>query len=208
VVRDPLATVRGLFARSLLRPSPLRRAIETIVPVRRFADLSIPLTVCVTDLDTGELLLFGEGGADAPLIEVLAATCALPVFFPPIPLANRRCADGGLRGPLPLETAARLSREAVVAVDVGPGFDLAPPVPSAAAPALVRAHEEAMGTLMAAVTTAYLAQWRSATDRPELVYIRPVVERNATFRVERVRKYAEDGYRAARETLTRWRGSH
>ena len=44
--------------------------------------------------------------------------------------------------------------------------------------------------------------------RPELVYVRPVVERNATFRVERVRKYADDGYRAAREALTRWRGSH
>jgi NTE family protein len=207
VVRDPLAPVRGLFARALLRPAPLRRAIEAIVPVRRFDDLSVPLTVCVTDLDTGELLLFGEGGADAPLLEVLAATCALPVFFPPHALANRRCADGGLRGPLPLEAAARLARETVVAVDVGPGFDLAPPVPSPASPALVRAHEEAIGTLMAAVTTACLAQWRSTRDRPELVYIRPVVERNATFRVERVRKYAEDGYRAARETLTRWRGS-
>lgn len=208
VVRDPLATVRGLFARSLLRPAALRRAIEAIVPVRRFADLSVPLTVCVTDLDTGELLLFGEGGADAPLLEVLAASCALPVFFPPRILGNRRCADGGLRGPLPIETAARLCREPVVAVDVGPGFDLAPPIPAAASPALVRAHEEAVGTLMAALTTAHLAHWRSSGDRPELVYIRPLVERNATFRVERVRKYAEDGYRAAREALTRWRGSH
>ena len=44
--------------------------------------------------------------------------------------------------------------------------------------------------------------------RPELVYVRPLVERNATFRVERVRKYAEDGYRAAREALTRWQRSH
>ena len=116
------------------------------MPARRFADLSVPLTVCVTDLDTGELLLFGEGGADAPLLEVLTATCALPVYFPPHFLDGRRCGDGGLRGPLPLEAAARLARETVVAVDVGPGFDLAPPVASArVARAIVRAHEEAVG---------------------------------------------------------------
>ena len=66
VVRDPLALVQGLFARSLLRPAPFRRAIERLVPARRFADLAVPLTVSVTDLDTGELLLFGEGGEDAP----------------------------------------------------------------------------------------------------------------------------------------------
>ncbi len=208
VARDPLALMQGLFARALLRPAPLRRAIQAIVPARRFADLPIPLTVCVTDLDTGELLLYGEGGADAPLLEVLTATCALPVFFPPHLLDGRRCGDGGLRGPLPLEAAARLAHETVVAVDVGPGFDLAPPVASAVSPAIVRAHEESVGTLMAATTAAHLALWRATPGRPELVYVRPAVERNATFRVERVRKYAEDGYRAAREALTRWRGSH
>jgi hypothetical protein len=34
-----------------------------------------------------------------------------------------------------------------------------------------------------------------------LVYVRPRVERNATFRVDRVRQYADDGYHAAREAL-------
>lgn len=208
VARDPLAVMQGLFARALLRPAPLRRAIQAIVPARRFADLAVPLTVCVTDLDTGELLLYGEGGADAPLLEVLTATCALPVFLPPHTLDGRRCGDGGLRGPLPLEAAARLAHETVVAVDVGPGFDLAPPVASVASPAVVRAHEEAVGTLMATATAAHLALWQATRGRPELVYVRPLVERNATFRVERVRKYAEDGYRAAREALTRWQRSH
>ncbi len=205
VARDPLAVMQGLFARGLLRPAPLRRAIEAIVPARRFADLPIPLTVCVTDLDSGELLLYGEGGADAPLHEVLTATCALPVYLPSHRLDGRRCGDGGLRGALPLEAAAQLARETVVAVDVGPGFDLAPPVASPASPAVVRAHEEAVGTLMAVTTAAHLALWRATATRPELVYVRPRVERNATFRVDRVRQYAEDGYRAAREALTRWK---
>ena len=51
------------------------------MPARRFADLAVPLTVAVVDLDTGELLLFGAGGADAPLVDVLCATCALPALL-------------------------------------------------------------------------------------------------------------------------------
>ena len=205
VVRDPLAPVQGLFLRSLLKPVPFRRAVEELVPARRFADLAIPLTVCVTDLDTGELLLYGAGGLDAPLVEVLLATCALPIYFPAHPLEGRRCGDGGLHGALPLGPAAMLARETVVAVDVGPGFDLAEPGAPAAVPAVLRAHEEAMGTLMAGATAAQLALWRADPARPDLVYVRPRVERSATFRVDRVREYAEHGYQAARDALARWR---
>ena len=200
VVRDPLAMVSGLYARSLLRPGPFRQAVERVVVARRFAELAVPVTVTVTDLDTGALLLFGDGGEDAGLIDVLCATCALPLYYPPVHLGGRRCGDGGLRGPLPLEVAAGLAREAVVAVDVGPGFD-AGPDPAASAPPVVRAHDDAVGALMAQVTAAQLALWRADSSRPPLVYIRPRVERSATFRVERVRQYAEAGYAAACEAL-------
>ncbi|MFL5496592.1 MAG: patatin-like phospholipase family protein [Gemmatimonadales bacterium] len=205
IVRDPLAAVSGLFARSLLRPAPLRRAIELLVPARSFADLAVPLTVSVVDLDSGELLLFGSGGEDGPLIDVLCASCALPLYFPPVTLDGRRCGDGGLRGVLPLEAAGRLAAEPVVAVDVGPGFDTAPaPAPG---PPVLRAHDEAVGTLMAAHTAAQLAHWRSDAAMPPLLYVRPAVERNATFRVERMRQYSEDGHEAARDALARWRAS-
>lgn len=203
VVRDPVALVAGLYGQALLRPAPLRQAIESLVPVRRFGDLPVPLTVCVVDLDSGELLLYGAGGADAPVVDVLCASCALPVYFPARTLDGRRCGDGGLRGVLPLEAASRLCREPVIAVDVGPGFDMASPGPAAPAPPLVRAHDDAVATLMAAHTAAQLALWRADPGRPPLLYVRPKVERNATFRVDRVRQYADDGYRAARDVLTR-----
>jgi NTE family protein len=200
-VRNPGAMVTGLYARALLRPAPLRRAIEALVPARRFDQLRVPLTVTVVDLDTGELLLFGDGGAEAPLIDVLVASCALPLYFPPVRLAGRRCGDGGLRGVLPLEAAAKVVAEPAVAVDVGPGFDT-PAGPPVAAPAVVRAHDEAVGTLMAAHTASQLRAWRAEPGRPTLVYVRPRIERNATFQVERMRRYAEDGYQAARMHLT------
>jgi NTE family protein len=203
VVRDPLAIVRGLFSRGLLRAAPFRAAVERLVPARRFADLTVPLTVSVVDLDSGELLLFGDGGEDAPLIDVLCATCALPVYYPPVRLAGRRCGDGGLRGPLPLDVAARLARETVVAVDVGPGFDamVARRPPSGQPPPVVRAHDDAIGALMASATAAQLALWRADPGRPPLVYVRPPVERDATFRLDRIGEYADEGYRATRDAL-------
>ena len=200
VVREPLALVSGLFARSLLRPAPFRRAIEQLVPARRFADLAVPLTVAVADLDSGELVLFGDGGSDAPLIDVLCATCALPLYYPAVTLGGRRCGDGGLHGVLPLAAAAWVVSEAVVAVDVGPGQDL-PRGEPAVLPPMVRAHDEALGTIMAAHTAALLQSWRSQTARPPLTYVRPMVERDATFQVDRIRRYADEGYRAAREAL-------
>ena len=205
VVRDPLAPVAGLFLQSLLRPAPLRKAIETMVPVRRFSDLSVPLTVTAVDLDTGELVLFGSGAANAPLVDVLCASCALPLYYPPVVLNGRRFGDGGLRGVVPLEPAAGLQVELVLAVDVGPGFDLSAPAVVPRVPPLVRAHDDAVGILMAANTESQLALWRADSTRPPLVYVRPMVERHSTFRVDRVREYANEGRRATREALDRWR---
>jgi NTE family protein len=204
IVRDPMAPVAGLFLRSLLKPGPLRRAIERIVPARRFSDLAVPLTVTAVDLDTGELMLFGAGAQHAPLVDVLCASCALPMYYPPVVLGGRRYGDGGLRGVLPLEPAAELDVEMVIAVDVGPGFDIPPPAESARIPSMIRAHDDAVGILMAANSESQLALWRADPNRPPLVYVRPRTERDATFRVDRLREYANEGRRATREALERW----
>jgi NTE family protein len=191
ISREPLALFRGLFARSLLRPEPLRRAIGLLVPAGRFADLTIPLTVAVTDLDSGELRLFGAGGRNGPLIDVLLASTALPLYYPPVVIDGHRCGDGGLRGVLPLETAASMGSEPVVAVDVGSKFESPAGGTRPSIPALLQAHDEAVGILMAAHTEQQLARWRADSARPPLTYVRPEIERYATFRVDRMREYAD-----------------
>jgi NTE family protein len=204
IVRDPLVPVAGLFLRSLLKPGPLRSAIEAIVPARRFSDLTVPLTVTAVDLDSGELVLFGAGATNAPLVDVLCASCALPMYYPPVVINGRRFGDGGLRAVVPLEPAAELDVELVLAVDVGPGFDLPAPAEPSRLPAMVRAHDDAIGILMAANSESQLALWRADPSRPPLVYVRPRVERDSTFRVDRVRDYSNEGRRATREALERW----
>ena|SRR5881398_317075 len=92
---DPLALVKGVFAANLFKPDGLRRAIERLVPATRFEALQTPFTLTATDLDSGELLLFGAGGrVDVPLHDALYASCALPLYFPPARIDGRRLADG------------------------------------------------------------------------------------------------------------------
>src|SRR5213076_2350795 len=127
---DAWSLAKGVFAGNILKPEPLKRTIARLVPAGRFADLQIPLTVTATDLDSGELVLFGAQlgmsgshdvgaqhaaplhnastatvhlGDTAPLIDVLYASCALPLYFPPQTIGGRRLGEGGLRAVLGLE---------------------------------------------------------------------------------------------------------
>lgn len=200
IARSILAPLGGLYLSSLMRPEPLRRAIELFLPAARFDDLQRPLTVTAVDLDSGELVLFGAGGLDVPLVDALMASCALPMFFPAVVIDGRRYGDGGLRGVVPLEPAAAAGADLVAAVDIGPGFDELAAAPSPY-PAMVQAHSDATGILMAANGALQLALWRAEAGRPRLLYVRPRVERHATFRTERAAEYAAEGYRATREAL-------
>src|SRR4029077_9357480 len=151
IVSAPWAPFGGLWLRSLLRGEPLRDAIAALVPARSFAELRTPLLVTAVNLDTGDLIRFGAGGESAPLVDALWASCALPVFYPPVSLGGRRLVDGGLRGVVPFEAAPDRPAGAVVAVDVGPGFD-EPAAPAATYPALISLHNDTTGVLMAALT--------------------------------------------------------
>lgn len=199
--RNPLTLFGGLYLKSLLRPAALRRTIERLLPIHQFDRLVTPLTVTAVDLDSGELVPFGFRGHAAPLIDVLEASCALPVYYPPVVLDGRRLADGGLRAVLPLEAAQGPEVRLVAAIDTGPGFDESGITPGAPLPAVVRAHDDATGILMAANTQAQVALWRADPERPPLLYVRPRVVRGATFRLDLVAHYAEEGYRATREAL-------
>jgi len=198
---DRLAFLRGLWGRSLLKPEPFRRALARLVPAHRFDELVRPLTVTATALESGALTLFGAGGREASLVDALYASCALPLFFPPAVIDGVRYGDGGLRAVLPLEPAALVPARLVVAVDVGPGFDEPAGERGTGLPPVVEAHNEATGILMAGQTASALALWRASSTRPPLVYVRPRVDRGATFRVDQVRRYVEEGFMATTAAL-------
>src|SRR5436190_7981798 len=120
---DAWSLAKGVFAGNILKPEPLKRTIARLVPATRFAELQIPLTITTTDMESGELVLFGALGQDGPLIDALYASCALPLYLPPQVIDGRRVGEGGLRAVLALEVARRVPPpppvDLVVAVHVG-----------------------------------------------------------------------------------------
>jgi predicted acylesterase/phospholipase RssA len=195
VARMSWSLLAGPFAKSLLQADGLEETIADLVPARRFADLRVPLTVTAVDIRTGELLLFGDGGdAEAPLIEVLAASCALPVYYEPVAIAGRDLADGGLRSVVPLDVAASFRPQRIIAVHVGPSFQAAPVEPSPAMPAMLTAHSRAVRILMAAQTDAEIA--RHLEGPTPLLMVEPVAEQSVTFAVGKAIAYVEAGYAA------------
>ena len=197
-----LSLLRGLWSRKILEEAPLRAAIKRLVPAERFSDLRYRLTVTATDIDSGGLMCFGEGGAEAPLQDALYASCALPLFYPPANIGVRRFADGGLRAVLPLQVAAWFEPGLVVAVDVGPGFDETLPPDAPSFPPVVETHNNTTRILMANQTAQAISLWKLTPDRPPLVYIRPPAERGATFRLDLIRRYVEEGREAALKALS------
>jgi NTE family protein len=200
-VVDPLIAILGVKRPALLKPGPLRDAFQALFGHARFGDMVRPLAVAVTNLDTGALVLFGTGGEDVPLVDVLLATCALPLYFPPVTIGGCRYVDGGIRSVLPIESAMQFRPDRVVAVDVGPGFDEAPSSNANALPALIENNQHSLGISMAQGTLDRLALWKATPGLPPLTYVRPRVEKNATFAVDRIRAYAAEGYRATLEAL-------
>lgn len=199
---DLVSLVKGMYADHLIKPEPLRALIASLVPVQAFKDFSIPLSVVVTDLDSGQLIVFGAGGrGDVGVREVLYATCALPLYYSPAEIDGHRYADGGLRAVLPLEPAKTTHADLVVAVHVGPGFDevLPPGAAKSPIPPLIRAHGESERIMMAAQVEQAIAAWPKTGAK--LVVVRPVKERDATFAVQNVSRYVEAGYQATRAAL-------
>jgi NTE family protein len=203
--RDALVTdwpnvMRGVWGRQLLKPAPLKQTIARLVAERSFASLRTPCTVTATEVVTGREVAFGTGGEDAPVMDVLAATCALPPYFPPVRVNGRDFYDGGLSAPVPLTQAAAIDCDVVIAIHAGPGFDETG-TPQQSPPPLVAAADTAIGWLMAGNVELLRARWTERAGAPRLVWVRPVHDRGATFAMERAPGYAEAGYRAMQDAL-------
>lgn len=196
VASPSVRALLGPFTDSLLSDLPLRETITDLVSVDAFTSLRTPLTVTATDAGSGELVLFGDGGIESvSLIDALYASCALPVFYPPAKISGRDFYDGGLRSVLPLEQSGMFDPDMVFSVMVGPNtfnedYD------ADENHTLIDAHRIATRIMMGVQTERKLAKWRPANGA-DFVHVQPRIENGATFSVERVVNFVEEGYRAA-----------
>ncbi len=99
-----LGTVLGRRA-SLYNAGPLQGILATHIDPARVATSSIRLRIGYVDLLSGAYRT--AGNTHPTLADAVLASCALPLFFPPVPLWNGHelAVDGGLRSATPLSDA-------------------------------------------------------------------------------------------------------
>lgn len=115
----PWFWVRG-WGGGLLSGTRLGVLIDEFLPKERFEDLSAPLAVLATDMDTGQGVVFRSGSVR----DAVRASCSFPGVFPPFILDDgRRLYDGGVTDVVPVKLARELAGDegVVVAVDVNGG---------------------------------------------------------------------------------------
>jgi len=102
-------------ASSAFSNNSLRNLLRSVLPVRSFGELHIPLAIVTTDLETGETVALTEGD----LVEAILASTALPGLFPPIAWQGRRLVDGGLSNNVPIDLAIERGAERVIGMLCG-----------------------------------------------------------------------------------------
>ncbi len=193
--------VRGVGARSVLKPEPLHALLRRILPVSGFDALQVPLRIPVTDMDRGEVEIFGSAGrTDCSLADLVYASMALPPYLPPTSIGGRTYADGGLLQVLPIELVLPGEADLVIASDVGP-VHRGHPEWRTLAPSLIALFDRALAIAMADQKARTLAAWRADTSRPPLIHVEPAVDPYGTFAFDRTVDFIEAGYRAAHEAL-------
>jgi NTE family protein len=107
------ARLGGAALRARTVPESVRRAvIEQRLPNHAWPDRRLLITA--VDAETGEAKVFDREG-DVPLPVAVAASCAVPLVWPPITINGRHFIDGGVRSVANADLAAGCDRVVVLA---------------------------------------------------------------------------------------------
>jgi NTE family protein len=103
-----------IFSRGMLRGEALARYVSTQVNGRLIENMSLPLGIVATDLNSGQGVLFQRG--DTAM--AVRASSAVPALFQPVKISGREYVDGGLVSPVPVRYARQMGAELIIAVDI------------------------------------------------------------------------------------------
>ena len=88
------------------------RFLNTLLTVKHFEELQIPLAIAATDFATGEGVVFQSG----PLIDPVRASCAYPGMFLPVNIRGQLLVDGMLAHAVPTQPLRQMGADRVLAV--------------------------------------------------------------------------------------------
>ncbi|MDD4713318.1 MAG: patatin-like phospholipase family protein [Bacteroidales bacterium] len=99
----------------LFKIDHFKKALKTKLKAVNFEDLKIPTYINATDMEHGKNVFFNSG----PLLDVVIASCSVPILFEPVKMDGIFYSDGGLICNFPVEVLRRQC-EYVIGVNVGP----------------------------------------------------------------------------------------
>ncbi|MDH4130636.1 MAG: patatin-like phospholipase family protein [Gemmatimonadota bacterium] len=180
---------------AIYRREPLDALIRLLVGDRTFNDLSRPLLISTTELNSSTQVFWGLPGLrHVRVADAVFASCALPGLFPPREIEDRFYVDGAVLENLPVQAAAFYGTGPVLAVDVG-------------ATSAIRSHVEEEGfaatyvrgleIVMQTMVQTRLQHWTA----PPLVMVHPRVEHIGLLGFGHNRELVEEGYRATLDVL-------
>jgi NTE family protein len=100
----------------VISTEPLKEAVRTLVPSGWSSHPNV--WIVAIDYGTGARVVFGRPGAPrADLADAVAASCAIPGFYFPVTIGDRRYIDGGLYSPANLDLILATDAELVVCLN-------------------------------------------------------------------------------------------
>ncbi len=186
----------GVREEAVFRGDHYHEFIERILPVKTFDEMKIPCRLNSVSLVSGEEVWFGTGAReDVPVADAVYASCALPIYFPPLKLDGDFLVDGGVLDVFPVRKAAAWGAERIIGVDVGSEF--LPPAEGFFDRGMIAIHDRVLNLNLRDQRSRCLDGY----DGPTLLYVRPQVGHLGGWDFERTQYFLEEGYRAAREAL-------
>lgn len=127
---SPLKSVVNLLRGKdhLVDNARIRAYVERSLPggIRTFGDLRVPLYATIVHLLTQTLYVYGDD-PDAPLVDAVVTSAAVPGFFPPTYCKGQAFVDGGVISNLPLKLAIARGATEIWAIDLA--FEVEPGMP-------------------------------------------------------------------------------
>jgi NTE family protein len=170
--------------------------IRRNLPLESFADAQIPVRINAVSLVGCGEVWFGTGVREEvdPVLAVYAS-CAIPIYYPPLRLDGDFLVDGGVLNVLPVDQAFAWGAERVIAVDVG--SEIQPPAADYFDRGMIAIHDRVLTMNIAGQRERNLERWK---DRP-VTLVRPRIGHLGAWDFTRTQYFLEEGYRATREAL-------
>lgn len=186
----------GVREEAVFSGTHYRAWIERNLPLARFADARIPVRVNAVSLVGCGEVWFGTGAnEDAAPLDAVYASCAIPIYFPPLRLDGDVLVDGGILNAVPVDQAFAWGAERVIAIDVG--AEIQPPPAGHFDRGMIAVHDRVLAMNIDGQRRRAREAWK---DRP-VTLVRPRIGHLGTWDFNRTRYFLEEGYRATREAL-------